>query len=113
MVAMMVMVMAVMIFAFLSQRRHVGKLQHKAPAATNLDKLTWGVGLLSGMRQKWVLDRAAGVYSLAKKTKRRRTPLLGPTINKSGNPEHMPGEGLSPSIISILATSGKVCQSND
>ena len=35
--------------------------------------LAWGVGLLSGMRQKWVVERA-GVYSLAQNKTLAYTP---------------------------------------
>ena len=35
--------------------------------------MTWGVGLLSGLRQKWVLDRA-GVYNLAQNKTLAYTP---------------------------------------
>ena len=35
--------------------------------------MTWGVGLLSGLRQKWVLDRA-GVYNLAQTKTLAYTP---------------------------------------
>ena len=59
---------------------HIKSLgERKSSVPINLGKLAWGVGQLSGTRQKWVLDRAE-VHNLAKQNAGVHSCRAQPTV---------------------------------
>ena len=60
---------------------HIKSLgERKSSVPINLGRLAWGVGQLSGTRQKWVLDRAE-VHNLAKQHAGVHSCRAQPTLN--------------------------------